>query len=165
MFSKATQHWIPVGPPGRAGFPRKNTQNTQINLNKTSSAKLRSDSNQSSKPCIMLQYPSRKACYILKGYTTLNSLKALRACWVHTQNHDLSRGVCIEFYLIFVVLCSERLHNIFLVCLDACHICQKRHIKGIVENDKSKWFDVWQHTISKMDLVRMIWRLTAAYLK
>jgi len=38
------------------------TQNTQINLNRTSSVNPRSTSNQLSKPCIVLQYPSRKVC-------------------------------------------------------------------------------------------------------
>ena len=34
---------------------------TQINLNKTNSGNPRSTSNQSSKPCTVIQYPSRKA--------------------------------------------------------------------------------------------------------
>ena len=38
----------------------KNTQNTQINLNVTSSGNPRSTSKQSSKPCTGLQYPSGK---------------------------------------------------------------------------------------------------------
>jgi len=40
---------------------RKKTDSTQINLNKRSLVKPRSTSNQSSKLCIVLQYPSRKA--------------------------------------------------------------------------------------------------------
>jgi len=39
----------------------KKTDSTQINLNKTSSGNPRSTSNQSSKPCTVLQYPSRNA--------------------------------------------------------------------------------------------------------
>jgi len=45
----------------RRGWETKKINSTQINLNKTSSGNPRCTSNQSSKPCTVLQYPSRKA--------------------------------------------------------------------------------------------------------
>jgi len=62
----------------------KNTQNTQFNLNTTSSGNPRSTSNQSRKPCTVLQYPSRKAWHVT--YRSVLSLMRIRIATYHNRD-------------------------------------------------------------------------------
>jgi len=63
----------------------KKTDSTQINLNTQSSGNPRSTSNQSSKPCTVLQYPSRRARY------SIYHIKHDMVHWV--QSHDVVNWV------------------------------------------------------------------------
>jgi len=83
------------------GVENKNTQSTHINLNKNSENP-RSTSNQSSRPCTVLQYPSRKPSIHVSEHTRATP----HICPIYTYMYVcITQYVCTQHVCMYPKMC------------------------------------------------------------
>jgi len=86
------------------------TQNTQINLNKRKLVNPKSTSNQPSKPCTVLQYPSRKTCLYTHIHVYICVYTQISDCLMQ-EYVPLSRLICVYTHIHTYTRTQSRTHK------------------------------------------------------